>query len=344
MKKAPTIRDVARTAGVSVSVVSRVLNDGSGPVAVETRRKVVQAIDELGFRRRAAARDLSNGQTLAVGLVLPDLTNPFFSRLADRIVWEARSRGAQVLLLTTQEDPHIEGEALNDLLDRSVGGVIATPAGGNVDRWHRLRAMGIDLVFVDRTLDGLEEVDVVSLQNEASAARATDHLLGLGHTRIAVISGPVETSTGSARIRGYSTALLAAGQVVDPVLVRDVPFRGELGGDAVAALLALPEPPTALVIANTAQVRSAVHRLFQLGVAIPDELSVVVFDDNPWSELVSPPLSVVRQPIDMLARHSVDLVLGRMQGRLPEAPQRLEVQADFVSRSSCAPPRRLAHR
>ncbi|KZC96130.1 MULTISPECIES: LacI family DNA-binding transcriptional regulator [Clavibacter] len=338
MRKPATIRDVARTAGVSVSVVSRVLNDGSGPVAVDTRRRVVEAIAELDFRPRAAARELSHGQALAIGLVLPDLTNPFFARLADRIVWEARARGAQVLLMTTQEDAHVEGESLTSLLDRSVGGVIATPAGDNLEKWERLRRAGVDMVFVDRTLDGLDDIDVVSIQNDASAARATDHLVALGHTRIAIISGPADTSTGRARVAGYRASLRAAGIDADPALVRDVPFRGDLGADAVTALLALPEPPTALVVANTAQVGVAVRRIQQLGIRVPEDLSLVVFDDNPWSELVSPPLSVVRQPIDMLARHSVELVLARMQGRIPSEPQRIEVQADFVPRSSSAAP------
>ena len=201
MKKAPTIRDVAATAGVSVSVVSRVLNDGSGPVAVATREKVVAAIAELGFRPRAAAREL-NGAGLTIGLMLADLTNPFFARLADRIVWEARGRGVQVVLTTTQEDPHIEAETLATLLDRSVGGVIATPTGDNIDQWSRLQDVGVDLVFVDRSIASLENTDVVSIQNEASAASATQHLIALGHRRVAVISGPLSTSTGAARVAG----------------------------------------------------------------------------------------------------------------------------------------------
>ena len=339
MKKAPTIRDVAATAGVSVSVVSRVLNDGSGPVAVATREKVVAAIAELGFRPRAAAREL-NGAGLTIGLMLADLTNPFFARLADRIVWEARGRGVQVVLTTTQEDPHIEAETLATLLDRSVGGVIATPTGDNIDQWSRLQDVGVDLVFVDRSIASLENTDVVSIQNEASAASATQHLIALGHRRVAVISGPLSTSTGAARVAGYQSALTAAGIPADPALVRGVPFRGDAGADAVAALLAMPlaERPTALLVANTAQVQSSMRQLYQMGVNIPRELSVVVFDDNPWTELVSPPLSVIRQPIDMLARHSVDLVLGRMQGKLPVGPRFIEVQAEFVSRSSSAAP------
>lgn len=336
MRKAPTIRDVASAAGVSVSVVSRVLNPDAGPVAPATRQKVVAVIDKLGYRPRAAARELSAGQALTIGLVLADLTNPFFARLADRIVWEARSHGLQVVLMTTQEDPHLEAESLDTLLDRSVGGVIATPTGGNVEKWARLQELGVDVVFVDRTIEELVNVDVVSIENADSAQRATEYLIGLGHSRIGLISGPISTSTGRSRISGYRTALENASIVVDPLLIRDIPFRGDRGGDAVGSLLALPDAPTALIVANTAQVQSSVRRLVQVGVRIPDDLSVIVFDDNPWTELTSPPLSAIRQPIDMLAVHSVELVLGRMQGRLPPGARTIEIKADFVPRSSCA--------
>ena len=337
MKKAPTIRDVAAEAGVSVSVVSRVLNPESGPVAPAKRELVLRVIDELGYRPRAAARELSVGHALTVGLVVADLANPFFAQLADRIVWEARSHGVQVVVMTTQEDPHLEAESLDTLLDRSVGGVIATPTGANVDKWARLQSLGVNVVFVDRTIAELADVDVVSIENTDSARRATEYLLGLGHTRIGLISGPLSTSTGRSRIQGYRTAHQNFSASVDPQLIRDVPFRGDGGGDAVGSLLALTDRPTALIVANTAQVQSSVRRLVQIGVRIPEDLSVVVFDDNPWTELTSPPLSVIRQPIDMLAVHSLELVLGRMQGRLPPAPRTIEVSADFVPRSSCSP-------
>jgi len=341
VKKAATIRDVAKAAQVSVSVVSRVLNDGTGPVAAATRVKVVQAIEELGYRPRAAARELSQGgPSLTVGLLLPDLTNPFFAWLADRVVWEARARGVQVVLMTTQEDRHLEAECLDTLLNRSVGGVIATPTGDNVNHWSRLQQLGIDLVFVDRTISELDGVDLVSIQNVSSAHKATEYLLELGHERIALISGPASTSTGRARVRGYRLALENAAVTWDPHLVRDISFRGHAGGDAVAALLTLTNPPTALIVANTAQVHASLKRLSQMRVQIPGDLSVIVFDDNPWAELVTPPLSAVRQPIEMLARHSVELVLGRMQGRLPEGMRTIEVQPEFIPRSSCAPLRK----
>ncbi|MDQ0675211.1 LacI family transcriptional regulator [Pseudarthrobacter siccitolerans] len=337
MKKAPTIRDVAAAAGVSVSVVSRVLNPESGPVAPAKREAVLGVINELGYRPRAAARELSVGQALTVGLVVADLANPFFAQLADRIVWEARSHGVQVVVMTTQEDPHLEADSLDTLLDRSVAGVIATPTGANVEKWERLQSMGVNVVFVDRTIAELEDVDVVSIENVDSARRATEHMLSLGHRRIGLITGPVSTSTGQARIHGYRAAHEAFSVSTDPQLIRDVPFRGDGGGDAVGSLLALPDRPTGLIVANTAQVQSSVRRLVQIGVQIPEDLSVIVFDDNPWTELTSPPLSVIRQPIGMLAVHSLELVLGRMHGKLPPAPRTIEVKADFVPRSSCSP-------
>ncbi|WP_334171226.1 LacI family DNA-binding transcriptional regulator [Sinomonas sp.] len=337
MRKPATIRDVAREAGVSVAVVSRVLNDGTGPVAPQTRAKVVAAIEQLAYHPRAAARELQQRTTSTIGLVLADLANPFFARLADRVVWEARARGVHVVLLTTQEDPHLEAESLDTLIERSVASVIATPAGDNVEKWGRLIDLGIDVVFVDREIDQLEQTDVVTIRNDVSAEVAANHLIGLGHSRIGFISGPADTSTGRDRVAGFRRALQAAGLAADGELVHHIPFRGDAGADAVGALLNAPEPPTAIIVGNTAQVRSALRRIKQSDIRVPEDLSLVVFDDNPWTELVSPPLTVIRQPIDMLALHSVELAVGRAKGLLPEPRRRIEVDAEFVRRSSTAP-------
>jgi len=334
VQKQATIRDVAREAGVSVAVVSRVLNDGTGPVAPQTRARVVDVIERLGYQPRAAARELQQQSTTTIGLMLTDLANPFFARLADRVVWEARARGVHVVLLTTREDPHLEAESIETLVGRSVGSVIATPTGGNIDKWTRLTDLGVNVVFVDRAIDELPETDVVAITNELSAETATQHLVDLGHRRIAFISGPLSTSTGRDRVTGFRKAMARAGADVDDRLIYGIPFRGDSGSDAVSALLALPNPPTGLIVGNTAQVCNVVRRIRQSPIAVPDDLSLIVFDDNPWTELVSPPLSVIRQPIDMLALHSVELAVGRLKGALPERPRRLRVDAEFVQRSS----------
>src|SRR3954467_6459996 len=316
VRKTVTIRDVAREAGVSVAVVSRVLNEGTGPVAPHTRARCVGVTDGVDFRPRAAARELQQQSSTTIGLVLADLANPFFARLADRVVWECRARGIHAVLLTTQEDPRLEAESIETLIGRSVGSVIATPTGSNPQKWAELVALGVDVVFVDREIDGLSDVDLVPIRNDLSAEAATDHLLGLGHERIAFISGPLSTSTGRDRVAGFRRAMDRAGVEVDARLIHAIPFRGDAGSDAVSALLALPSPPTGLIVGNTAQVRSALRRVKQSSISVPDDLSLIVFDDNPWTELVTPPLSVVRQPIDLLAVHSVDLAVGRLRGQL----------------------------
>ncbi|GAA1681999.1 LacI family DNA-binding transcriptional regulator [Microbacterium lacus] len=332
MRKQPTIRDVASAAGVSVAVVSRVINEGTGPVAAKTRDKVMETIEELGFRPRAAARSLVSGTT-TIGLIVTDLENPFFARLADRVVWEARGAGLQVQLMTTQEDAQLEREILDRLQDRSVAGIIATPTGANVDKWHRLLDLGVPITFVDRAIRDLP-IDVVRIENVTSSQEATDHLLDLGHERIALISGPSTTTTGAERVDGYRRALEARAIAYRSELVHSVRFRGDAGADAVGSLLDLREPPTALIVANTAQVRNALRRLAQTRIAIPEDLSVVVFDDNPWTELVSPPLSVVRPPTSMLAVHALELVSARLRGRVTDEPRTISVPAEFVARSS----------
>lgn len=337
MLKQPTIRDVAKAAGVSVAVVSRVLNPGTGPVAPLTREQVLKAIDALGYHPRTAARELKHNPPTTLGLLLADVANPFFARLADRVVQEADARGIQVLLMTTQEDSQLETQRLTTLLERRVSGIIATPTGENLDFWSKLIKVGTDVVFVDRSIPALPEVDEVRIDNNGSAYAATSHLCSLGHRRIAIISGPDETTTGRDRIQGYLHALGEAGVERSDELIRSAEFRGSGGADAVTALLSLPEPPTALVVANTAQVTNVLQRLSHANVAIPGQLSVVVFDDSPWTELTTPPLTIIRQPIDMLARHSVSLALADSPRPEANGPARITVRTELVKRSSVAP-------
>ena len=339
MQKQPTIRDVAAAAGVSVAVVSRVLNPGSGPVAAATRGRVSDVMETLGYHPRTAARELKHGPPTTLGLLLADVSNPFFARLADQVVQEAHSRGIQVLLMTTQEDDQLESERLSTLIERRVSGIIATPTGNNLEIWKKLQDMGTDVVFVDRSIPSLPAVDVVTINNIESARSATALLAAHGHRRIAIISGPATSTTGRDRIAGYREALEAAGLEQDDLLIRSAAFRGAAGGDAMTALLNLEDPPTALVVANTAQVTAVLRRLAHAGVSIPDELSVIVFEDSPWTELMTPPLTIVRQPIDLLARHSVQLALSNASGKSSGKPTVIHVDAELIERSSVARPK-----
>ncbi|MFB9621314.1 substrate-binding domain-containing protein [Brooklawnia cerclae] len=337
MLKAATIRDVAREAGVSIAVVSRAINPGSGPVAPETRDRVLAAIEKLDYRPRAAARELQAGATTTIALMVPDLINPFFSGIADAIVYEARSRGVHVMVLTTQEDPHLEAELVQTLRTRSVGALIVAPTDSGTNPFGRLVDLGIHVICVDRELDDSAGIDVVTIDNENSARTATQHLLQLGHERIAIITGPQHSSSARSRLVGFRGAMADAGVEVDEQLVRPIAYRGTLGSDAVGSLLALPHPPTALIVANGAQAFNSVRRVRQSGIGVPDDLSLVVFDDNPWTDVFSPALTVIRQPVKMMAMHSTQIAVSRLQGDRPPAPVRIELRAELVHRSSCRP-------
>jgi LacI family transcriptional regulator len=236
--------------------------------------------------------------------------------------------------MTTQEDDHLESECLETLIERRVGGVIATPTGRNLEIWKKLQDLGTNMVFVDRSIPSLPEVDVVGIDNVESARSATSLLAAYGHKRIGIVSGPAVSTTGGDRIAGYRLALEAAGLEVDERLVRPAAFRGAAGEDAVMALLNLEEPPSALVVANTAQVTAVLRRLSHAGLSIPDKLSVVVFEDSPWTELMTPPLTIIRQPVDLLARHSVQLALAKASGKSKGKPTTIRVAAELVERSS----------
>lgn len=339
MQKQPTIRDVASAAGVSVAVVSRVMNPGSGPVAPATRDRVSGVMEKIGYHPRAAARELKYGPPTTLGLLLADVSNPFFARLADRVVQEAHARGIQVLLMTTQEDGALEAERLATLIERRVSGIIATPTGGNLDMWAKLRELGTDVVFVDRSIPGLPDVDVVSIDNFTSAHAATANLVAHGHRRVSIISGPATTTTGRDRIAGYRQALEESGIPVDDQLIRTASFRGTGGGDAATALLNLECPPTALVVANTAQVTNVLQRIIHSGISVPSDLSLIVFEDSPWTELMESPLTIIQQPIDRLSSHSVQLALAHATGKSSPTPTLIKVQAELVERSSVARPK-----
>lgn len=295
-------------------------------------------MQSLGYHPRTAARELKYGPPTTLGLMLADVSNPFFARLADHVVQEAHARGIQVLLMTTQEDGHLESERLETLMERRVSGIIATPTGNNLEIWKKLQDVGTDVVFVDRSIPELPEVDVVSIDNVESARSAAGLLAAYGHRRIGIVSGPAASTTGRDRIEGYRQALQAAGLEPDDQLIRHAAFRGAAGGDAVTALLNLENPPTALVVANTAQVTAVLRRLSHSGISIPEKLSVIVFEDSPWTELMTPPLTIIRQPVDLLARHSVHLALARASGKSNGKPTTIRVAAELVERSSVSRP------
>lgn len=215
--------DVAAAAGVSVATVSAFFNN-TAPVSIELRGRIEQAVKAIGYKRNAIARSLKMGTTKTIGLVIADITNPFFTDVTAVIQDVLHRAGYAVMLCCTDEDPAMQDEHVSLLLDRMVDGLIIAPAGDDHALEKMLAGTSVPTVLIDRVCEGLR-ADAVVLDNQRAVQDAIDYLIGLGHRRIGYISGSLETSTGQGRLAGYRSALQQAGIGVSQDLVRIGNFR-----------------------------------------------------------------------------------------------------------------------
>jgi LacI family transcriptional regulator len=304
------MRDVATLAGVGLGTVSRVVN-GVGSVSEASAERVRAAIRELGFQRDEIARSLRPGQnSLTFGLILGDLTNPFYASVAKAAVAVANRAGYAVVLSTVDEDPRIERRAIEDLIGRRVAGLIIVPDQGD----HSFltdanRHSRVPIVFVDRPAVGVE-ADVVLFDNEGGGRLATAHLVKHGHRRIAILVAPSFYTTGR-RLRGYRRALREAGIPADDRLI--INLRHGTAEEAAAAtrdLLAAPNPPTA-VFATTNFLTEGVLRAAQ---PQHHRIAVVGFDDFRFSDMLPTPVTVVASDTEELGRLAARHLLDRVNG------------------------------
>jgi len=292
------------------------------------------------------------GTTHTLGVVLADIENPFFYRALRGITDTARSRGYDVVLTNTDEDADIERQALATLIERRVDGLIVCPAEGG-DRSHLSDAIvsGLPTVLLDRYVPGLG-VDMVGLDNRRAAADATRHLIQHGHTRIAIVTGgPVlpalahrdmrglhrSAVTTPARAAGYRDAMVAAGLALRPEYLSAGGFHRDDAAAATEALMNLPQPPTAILAFDSLLSLGVLLALRRLGRRWPDEVSVLGFDDAEWAEVVSPPLSVVRQPVYEIGSKACTLLLDRIEGK-GQRPSQHRLRGELIERESIAPP------
>ena len=324
-----TRKDVAERAGVSPSVVSFVLNPGMRPVAAKTRDRVLAAIDELGYRPNAIAQALRRGGTSTIGLVQPDQTNPFFGELGRAIEDRALPRGYALLVGSTADDAAREIRYVQTFLDRKVDGLILIDSGAPTAVETAL-ASGIPVVFVDRVAHIPGQVSVAT-DGRAGARVAVDHLVGLGHTRIACIAGP-EPLHADERVEGWRTGLHEAG------LSDDLLARGSFTRDAgvAAAERIVLRGATAILACSDVQAVGAITYCRSAGLRVPEDVSVIGFDGTALAQHTYPALTVVQQPIEELGRVALERLIERMNS--PDLPPTLDVlPTRLVVRDSTAP-------
>ena len=332
-----TLSDVAREAGVSISVVSRVLSDAPGArVSQETRQRVRDAAAVLGYRPNFAGRALRSARTDVVALVLPDLTNAFATELLLGVEDEARDRGYTVLL-GRSEDLEPEGELVSRLFGegRVDGMLVQVPDERAPGEVAALVRADQPVVFLHALPEGRGGV---LLDDAAGARLAAEHLLSLGHRRVALAGGLPQSSSAQRREAGFVAALAAVGLSAPDAAVSRLGYRPEEGRAALRRLVAAPDPPTGLVVANLNAAIGVLGEARQLGLRVPEDLAVVAVHDAWTAENTWPPLTTVRMPLYRLGRAAVVGLHDRLLGGVPRADVVADPAPELVLRGSTAAP------
>jgi LacI family transcriptional regulator len=329
-----TIKDVASRSGVSSMTVSRVIN-GAERVSPETRRRVEQAIAELGYVPSRLARGLIRQKTGTLALIVPDVANPFFTLIVRGAEDVARRADYRMLLCDTRSDLTIEREVIEEMIAHRVEGIAIAPVSDRSRRHlQRLPKFGVQFVLIDRTVRGIDS-DVVLGDNAGGARRLVEHLIGLGHKRIGFIVESDEVSTARDRHRGYLEGLRAAGLAVDPDLIVRSTVDPQGGRDGMQRLLELPNPPTAVFTVNNLVALGAIEAVRDAGLEVPDDIALVCFDDIEYASRLYPFLTVMAQPAETLGSLGTQLLLDRIAGRAPEQARVVVLPAQFMVRRSC---------
>jgi LacI family transcriptional regulator len=331
-----TIRQIADLAGVSIATVSRVLN-GRGDVSDETRELVSQVIRENGYTANRSARGLSAGSTGLVGVLVPLVYPAYFSAILAGAAEALSERNLQIVLSPTGHEHDREVSVLDRLRSLTDGALIILPEESS-EELARLLDRGYHFVVLDPLMPLDERIPSVSAAHASGADQAMRHLLELGHRRIAQITGPRGWVATEDRRRGYRAALAAAGILPDPALEVGAEPEIEPGREAAEKLLDLPRPPTAIFAFNDNIAIGAIRAARARGLRVPDDLSIVGFDDVEYATIVTPALTTVRQPLAEMGRTAVSL-LNRLLDRQRFETLHLELATRLVVRESTAPPR-----
>ncbi len=301
--KRVTLKDVARAADVSLASASYALN-GTGSLGEAVRAHILKIADELGYRRNLSARAMRTGRTGAIGVVVPDFSNPFFTALVQFVMRAARQAGYCVFVTDTENSETLEREAFRRMIDRGVDGVVWFPIR-DVNTVE-VESHRVPTLLLDRSIAGLASIRA---DYAGGGRRAAEHLIAHGHRRIGVISGPMEVASMRARIEGAISVIEAKAELAFNVTNA---FSMEL--DPPARIAVLSEEATA-VFAGTDLIALGVVRAAQMaGVRVPQDLSVIGFGDMPWSQMSQPALTSIEMPLEDMATEAVEALLRRIDG------------------------------
>jgi LacI family transcriptional regulator len=316
-----TIKDIALHAGVSITTVSHVVN-GTRFVSETARVRVNDAITELKYVPSALARSLKNNRTHTIGMMIPNCSNPFFAELIRGIEDTCFAADFNVILCNSDDDANKQRKYIRVLTEKQVDGLIIFSSGGDTELSQLLREIEMPRILLDREVEQVN-ADLVEVDHEAGAWIATRHLIDLGHKRIACITGPLDLAPARQRLNGYRRAIAEAGLPVTPMWEIDGGFTSEMGYSAMQRLLVLSQKPSAVFASNDLMAIGAICAGTAHGLRVPEDISVVGFDDIALAAYSSPPLTTVVQPKHQLGAMAASFLIERIAQ--PDRPLRREI-------------------
>lgn len=339
-RKRASLKDVAAEAHTSVATVSRVLNN-TGYIAEDTRARVLRAAKNLNYQTNLRAKSLRQKHSRSIGLLIPNLLNAYYTALADAISQLLNNCGYQLLLSSTRDDPSIEQVTLRQLIGHGVDGLIWVPTAADKKLLDALLSQNIPAISIVRKVEG-NRLDTIVFEDFAGAYSAMQHLLQLGHRSIGFIGGDINHSSNHERMQGYLKALEDAGIKVDPSLVKIGSVRSTWGAIAADELLRLLPAPTALFVASNAFMPGVMKILLQHQVCIPQDISLVCFDDLDWFSFSNPQISAIATSHNRLAESAVELLLRRIENPEDSTKQQppvfMQISFELLLRGSTSAP------
>lgn len=332
----PTIRDVAKAAGVSTATVSAVVND-TAYVSPPLRARILTAIGDLDYAPLSAARNLKRGRSQLIALAVSDLANPFFARIVCAAEAAVADWGYALVLFNSDEKPENERRILARIRALSCDGIVLVPidAGSRIDGRDG-EANGIPTVLFGRVVEG-HRCDTVTIDNVSAARQVTNYLLDLGHRRIATITGPSHLTTGRGRLEGMLEGMAARGLAPEPGHIRNGAFREDVAYSVARELLALPNPPTAIYVANGVMALGVMRALADLGLSCPGDVSIASTDTIPGIGGLRPRLTRTEHPISDMTNEALRLLVDRIERGPAPDPRNVVFQPALILGESCGP-------
>ena len=327
-------KKIAKLAGVSTATVSRVVNNYAG-VSEKTKKKVMKVIRENMYVHNMSARNLRSANSKTIGFLISNFSNPFFIVIYEGLEAVCRSRGYSILIGNTNEDVEQERKAIDHLLSHRVDGIVASFVNPSQYTLDRLNSLNTKVLMLDRKIDGLD-TDTITIDNIGGAQTQVSYLMELGHRDIAVIHGSTNNSPGEERLKGYYLGMEAGGAKVNPGYVIDGDFTEERAYNATIQLMSLSPRPTAVAVHNNLMCMGAYKALIDLNIKIPQDVSLIGFDDFDLASYLPPGITLISRPIKEMGILAAETLLDRIESKGAEELKKVEFPSKLKVRGSCA--------